>query len=118
MHRRASPRDAERMTTDLDNGFGNEGAVTRRYRVTGRVQGVFFRASTRKQALALDMTGHAINLADASVEVLATGSETAHRQLHAWLQQGPEAAIVESVIVEMTTAPAVADPAPAGFTTG
>ncbi len=103
---------------EQDSNSDSEESVTRRYRVTGRVQGVFFRASTRAQALSLEMVGHAINLADGSVEVLATGTEMAHRQLHAWLQRGPEAAIVDSVTVESISAPAVAKPAPAGFTTG
>ncbi len=101
------------MTPNTETDSGDGPVITRRYRVTGRVQGVFFRASTREQARALDMSGHAINLADGSVEVLATGNEAAHRQLRAWLQHGPEAAAVASV-----RAVAVADPAPAGFTTG
>ena len=88
-------------------------AVTRRYRITGRVQGVFFRASTQARAQALGISGYAVNLADGSVEVLATGTEVAHRQLHAWLQRGPDAADVVSV-----TAVPVADAAPTGFSTG
>ncbi len=94
------------------------GIVTRRYRITGRVQGVFFRASTRSQAMALDMTGYAINLADGSVEVLATGTGTAHRSLHDWLQQGPEAAIVDAVTVETVSAAETAEFALTGFRTG
>ena len=44
-----------------------------RFCITGKVQGVFFRASTRKQALRLGLRGYAKNLADGSVEVLAVG---------------------------------------------
>ena len=48
-----------------------------RFIVTGRVQGVFFRASTREQAQHLGLRGHAKNLADGSVEVLAAGDAVA-----------------------------------------
>lgn len=69
----------------------------RRYRISGRVQGVFFRASARQRASQLGVTGHAINLADGSVEVLACGSAGQLDQLAAWLRQGPPAARVSSV---------------------
>ena len=69
----------------------------RRYRVTGRVQGVFFRASTRERAMQLGVTGYAKNLPDGSVEVLAVGSEAAVAQLATWLWQGPPAASVQAV---------------------
>ncbi|KRA32908.1 acylphosphatase [Rhodanobacter sp. Root627] len=70
---------------------------TARFVVTGRVQGVFFRASTRDQALALGMAGHAENRADGSVEVLASGSASALDALQRWLRQGPPMAAVEAV---------------------
>ena len=69
----------------------------RRYRVTGRVQGVFFRASTRTAALDLGLCGYAKNLDDGSVEVLACGSAAALDALDEWLQQGPPTAQVDSV---------------------
>jgi len=80
--------------------------MTRKYRITGRVQGVFFRDSTRQVATRLGMTGHAINLADGSVEVLATGTDDAHRELERWLQNGPPSARVDSVDAEPATASA------------
>ena len=43
----------------------------RRYLVSGRVQGVFFRGATREQALALGLCGRATNLSDGRVEVIA-----------------------------------------------
>jgi acylphosphatase len=80
--------------------------------VRGRVQGVFFRASTREQALKLGVSGHAKNLADGGVEVLASGSPEALDALHKWLHVGPPSARVESVMRE-----AMPDQAMQGFTT-
>ena len=74
--------------------------ATARFLVDGRVQGVFFRASTREKALALGLTGHARNLDDGRVEVLASGDSDAIDVLEAWLQQGPPAARVEQVFRE------------------
>jgi acylphosphatase len=65
--------------------------------VSGRVQGVFFRQSTQQQAQKLGITGHAINLVDGSVEVLACGTEAAIKQLLIWLDHGPEMAQVAKV---------------------
>jgi acylphosphatase len=70
---------------------------TARFIVSGRVQGVFYRASARTQALALGVSGHAKNLPDGGVEVLASGSADALDALQRWLRQGPPAARVESV---------------------
>jgi acylphosphatase len=69
----------------------------RRFRITGRVQGVFFRDSTRQQARKLGLTGNARNMPDGSVEVVACGSEDALLQLKAWLRSGPSTASVASV---------------------
>jgi acylphosphatase len=74
--------------------------VARRCLVAGRVQGVFYRASTRARAEALGVTGHARNLPDGRVEVLACGPEEAVRALCDWLWHGPPAASVSSVSVE------------------
>lgn len=71
-----------------------------RFLIAGKVQGVFFRASTREQALVLGVGGHALNRDDGRVEVLAVGAAQALDLLHAWLQQGPPAARVELVIRE------------------
>jgi acylphosphatase len=65
--------------------------------VSGRVQGVFYRASTREQALRLGLAGHAKNRLDGSVEVLASGEADALDALERWLQQGPPAAKVDVV---------------------
>jgi acylphosphatase len=73
--------------------------VARRCYVAGRVQGVFYRATTRSRAEALGVTGHARNLPDGRVEVLACGSPPAVEALCAWLWEGPPAAHVTAVDV-------------------
>ncbi len=75
-------------------------AQTLKFRVTGRVQGVFFRASTREQAERLGISGYARNQADGSVEVLACGSGAALGDLAEWLKSGPRLAAVETVSAE------------------
>jgi acylphosphatase len=82
--------------------------LCKRCMVTGRVQGVFFRASTRAQAQRLGVTGYARNLADGAVEVLACGGEAAVAALCDWLWQGPEHARVDDVQCETVDA----DPPP------
>ena len=73
------------------------GETCRRFRVTGRVQGVFFRDSARRTARSLGLTGHARNMEDGSVEVLACGSADSLDRLAAWLGEGPKLAVVERV---------------------
>jgi len=87
----------------------------RRCLVSGRVQGVFFRASTARQAATLGVTGHAVNLADGRVEVLACGAEAAVDALCDWLRQGPSGARVDDVAVASVVVPT---PPPRGFSTG
>jgi len=71
--------------------------IARRCIVAGRVQGVFYRASTRARAQSLGVTGHARNLPDGRVEVLACGPADAVQALCDWLREGPPAADVISV---------------------
>lgn len=68
--------------------------------VSGRVQGVWFRDSTRQQAQRLGITGSAVNLPDGRVEVNACGDEVALQQLQEWLWQGSELARVNRVQCE------------------
>jgi len=68
--------------------------------VTGRVQGVGFRASTAAEAHAYGVTGWVRNLADGSVELEAQGDETQVTALLAWCAQGPPVARVTDVLVE------------------
>ncbi|KGM56686.1 acylphosphatase [Lysobacter arseniciresistens ZS79] len=68
-----------------------------RFMVGGRVQGVFFRAGTCEQAVRLGLRGHARNLADGRVEVLAVGDAAAIETLAGWLRRGPENARVDEL---------------------
>ncbi|MCJ7451308.1 MAG: acylphosphatase [Steroidobacteraceae bacterium] len=90
--------------------------IARRCLVAGRVQGVFYRASTRQRAIELGVTGHARNLADGRVEVLACGHPTAVAALCDWLWQGSPASQVTVVEIEEACLP---DPGarPTGFHT-
>ena len=71
--------------------------VARQFTIKGRVQGVFFRDSTRRVAQSLGITGHAINLPNGDVEVLAYGEEAAINELAEWLKDGPRMAEVSDV---------------------
>lgn len=71
--------------------------VAARFLVAGRVQGVAFRAYTRAEAVALGLRGHAINLADGRVEVLAAGDADALERLADWLHRGSPMARVDVV---------------------
>jgi acylphosphatase len=68
-----------------------------RFYISGRVQGVFFRASTRERARALGLAGEVSNLPDGRVAVMATGSPAALDSLQQWLWQGPPQAVVSDV---------------------
>jgi len=84
--------------------------VARQFVVSGKVQGVFFRASTRQQALRCGIAGYAKNLASGEVEVVAVGPEDAIKQLHQWLHQGPPTARVDRVtVIEISADPEFAN---------
>ena len=74
--------------------------VARRCFVSGRVQGVYFRASTRQKAIELGVSGYATNLEDGRVEVLAVGRSAAVESLIEWLFVGPPSAKVGNVEVQ------------------
>jgi len=71
--------------------------VTRRFRVTGKVQGVYFRHSTRIEAGRLGLHGVARNLPDGAVEVIVLGPPAAVESLREWLHRGPQMARVAAV---------------------
>jgi acylphosphatase len=85
-----------------------------RFLVSGKVQGVWFRAATRERALALQLQGVARNLRDGSVEVVAVGEEASLDALEKWLWQGPPLAKVAAVQRQ----PLEAGAAYTGFETG
>ena len=72
-------------------------ASARLFTVHGRVQGVWFRDSTRREAERLGITGYAINLPNGTVEVLACGGSDALNELATWLLAGPPLASVTKV---------------------
>lgn len=89
--------------------------ICRRSFVSGRVQGVFYRATCVKRATALGLTGYARNLPDGRVEVLACGPEAVVGEFIAWLWEGSPA----SKVTGIETSEADAAQAPrAGFTSG
>lgn len=68
--------------------------------VSGRVQGVFFRASTRQSANELGLCGWVRNLPDGRVEGMASGESKDIARFKAWLGRGPEMAKVQDVQIE------------------
>ncbi len=65
--------------------------------ISGRVQGVFFRAYTRETALALKLTGWVRNLSDGGVEAVFEGEDTSIETMLEWCRKGPPHAIVKKV---------------------
>jgi len=76
--------------------------ICKRFIVSGRVQGVWYRGSAQQQAKNLGLKGYARNLPDGSVEVVACGTNNSINQLRNWLQQGPDNAKVSTVLTEDT----------------
>lgn len=75
--------------------------ICKKCRVVGRVQGVFFRDTTRSKALELGVSGSATNLRDGSVEVVAWGFPNDVEALCQWLWQGSDMAQVKTVECEV-----------------
>jgi acylphosphatase len=94
--------------------------LARRCHVSGRVQGVHYRASAAQRARGLGLAGYARNLPDGRVEVLVVGQEPAVIEFIEWLWVGPSAAKVRAVEVVALEVAALEDPVgglPAQFTT-
>lgn len=83
--------------------------ICKRCVVVGRVQGVFFRASTQREARRLGVTGVARNLPDGSVEVIVCGGDRALDSMIEWLHRGPELARVAGVTVTEFDGPVAPD---------
>ena len=71
-----------------------------RCKITGTVQGVFYRASAAQVARELGLRGFVRNLDDGSVEAVVDGDSAAVRNMLAWLWEGPPSAVVRGVVVE------------------
>lgn len=71
--------------------------ICRRFLISGRVQGVFYRSSARQYAKSLGVTGWVRNLRDGRVELLACGHEHVLDDLEKWLEIGPEYAKVTNI---------------------
>jgi len=67
--------------------------------IRGRVQGVYFRAATQREARRLGLTGWVRNRSDGCVEIVAEGEEESIRELSGWANHGPSAARVDHVDV-------------------
>jgi acylphosphatase len=68
--------------------------------VSGKVQGVFYRQSTKEMANQLGITGQVKNLRDGNVHILATGTKQQLDALTEWCKKGPPRAIVTGVAIE------------------
>ncbi len=74
--------------------------VCKRFVVTGRVQGVFYRGAAQDTARRLGLNGWVRNCSDGSVELVACGEARSLAELETWLWNGPSQARVESVVQE------------------
>jgi acylphosphatase len=68
--------------------------------VTGIVQGVYYRQSTKAKALELSITGEVKNNTDGTVGIIATGDENSLATFIKWCHKGPETAVVGDVKLE------------------
>jgi acylphosphatase len=73
-------------------------------RISGQVQGVFFRDSTRQQAEELGLVGWVKNLPDGRVEAVFEGPSERVREMVRWCEEGPQQASVENVDTDFESA--------------
>lgn len=88
-----------RKTTQSDAIFYKDNTMQRRVtiKVSGRVQGVGYRASAQSKAASLNLTGWVRNLTDGRVEILAEGDKASISALIDWCGQGPRWARVDGL---------------------
>jgi acylphosphatase len=70
--------------------------------VIGKIQGVFYRANTKKLALELGLKGYVQNQDDGSVKIIAKGTKSLIKELELWCHQGPKLASVKTVQIQYT----------------
>jgi len=92
--------------------------ICRRSFVSGRVQGVFYRATCVRKAESLGLTGFARNMSDGRVEVLACGEPASVDQFVAWLWEGSPASKVTAVETSDADVADAAKHSGPGFTSG
>lgn len=68
--------------------------------VSGKVQGVFYRNSSKEKALSLGITGKVMNLRNGEVKIIATGNNEQLDKLIEWCRQGPSKAKVTSIVIK------------------
>ena len=73
--------------------------ICRRFLISGRVQGVFYRSSAQQRAGSLDLRGWVRNLADGRVECLVCGEPHELEEMEKWLEIGPKYAKVTNIKV-------------------
>jgi acylphosphatase len=71
--------------------------MTVHIKIGGKVQGVFFRASTKEKADELKIRGWVKNISDGNVEIVATGSDESIRDFINWCHKGPRGALVSDI---------------------
>ena len=89
--------------------------ICKRSFVSGRVQGVFYRASAAQRARELGVDGYARNLPDGRVEVVACGPAGAVDEMTSWLRTGSSASKVTDVQVETLAGESAAVAKGSGF---
>jgi len=72
--------------------------------ISGRVQGVFYRASAQQEAMRLGLVGEVRNLPDGGVEAIVEGPKERVEEFIDWCRQGPPSADVENVRVRWSKA--------------
>jgi acylphosphatase len=73
-------------------------------RISGQVQGVFFRDSTSRKARELNLAGWVKNLPDGRVEAIFEGSSESVKEILRWCEEGPQHASVENVDADIEDA--------------
>jgi len=73
--------------------------VTVHLLISGKVQGVFYRASAKEKADELQLTGFVQNTANGQVEAVASGDDKAVEQFIEWCKKGPKRAVVQNVAI-------------------